>query len=356
MIASILSATPPAGIGVFEVDEGALPSVVNDLRPRMLVLTNVFRDQLDRFAEPERVARLLREGADRLPRGSRIVANADDPLLWASLEDLWPVGFSVSGVLFSPESGSDAEPETCPLCAGSLRFERRTIANLGSGRCDGCGWRSSSGSYRATLISQAGLEASVLEVCGELLTLPMGGIHNAYNAVAAIAAAAEMGIPPHGAISVLEEFQPRFGRAEELLFDGGHLWVALIKNPAGAGAVIQGVCADGRVGALVVAISDRDADGRDVSWIWDADFERLVRLGVPVVAAGTRADDVAVRAKYAGRAPDAVEAEPLAAIQAAVERCRPDAMVVVLATYTAMLDIRQALLGDRSARIEDSGG
>jgi UDP-N-acetylmuramyl tripeptide synthase len=202
-------------------------------------------------------------------------------------------------------------------------------------------------------VSRAGIEALVLELCEELLTLPLGGIHNAYNAVAAVAAAAELGIAPHQAISALEGFSPRFGRAEEFLFDDRHLWLALIKNPAGAGSVIRDLCTDRRVGAVVVAISDRDADGRDVSWIWDVEFERLVRLETTIVAGGTRAADTAVRLKYAGRVPDFVEAHPLPAILAATRSCPPDGLVAVLATYTAMLDIREALFGDRSTRVED---
>src|SRR5207244_9074694 len=114
-------------------------------------------------------------------------------------------------------------------------------------------------------------------------------------------------VAPGRAISPLYAFQPRFGRAEDLLFDDRHLWLALIKNPAGAGSVIGEVCADHRVKAAVVAISDADADGRDVSWIWDTEFESLVARGVHLVAAGTRAADTAVRLKYAGRASDVVE-------------------------------------------------
>ena len=151
------------------------------------------------------------------------------------------------------------------------------------------------------MVSQAGLEGSVLEFDDELITLPLGGIHNAYNAVAALAAARELGIATTRAVTAIEDFHPRFGRSEELLFSDRHLWMALVKNPAGAGVVIQEVCADLRVGAVVVAISDRDADGHDVSWIWDADLERIAGLGVPVVAGGTRAADTAVELRIPER-------------------------------------------------------
>jgi len=366
VVSAFLSARQDAAVGVLEIDEGALPSLICEVRPRLLVLTNVFRDQLDRFPEPEGVAARLRIAAERLPTGSILVANADDPLLWASLEELDPVGFSVlaaptggatqggRGGASAPAFAADAEPESCPRCGAGLVFNRRTMAGLGSAHCDGCGWSSTAGHYVATLVSRAGIEASVLELCEELLTLPLGGIHNAYNAVAAVAAAAELGIAPHRAMSALEGFHPRFGRGEELLFDDRHLWLALIKNPAGAGSVIRDVCTDRRLGAVVVAISDRDADGRDVSWIWDAEFDRLVTLEAPLVAGGTRAADTAVRLKYAGRVPDVVEPDPLTAVRAATRSCPPDGLVAVLATYTAMLDIREALVGDRSTRAEDA--
>ncbi len=365
VVSAFLSPKQDAAVGVLEIDEGALPSLIREIRPRLLVLTNVFRDQLDRFPEPEGVASRLRIAAERLPADSILVANADDPLLWAYLEDLDPIGFSViaspdsgadqrgEGGVGAPRLAADAEPESCLRCGAGLVFTRRTMAGLGSAHCDGCGWGSTVGRYVATLVSRAGIEASVLELCEELLTLPLGGIHNAYNAVAAVAAAVELGIAPHRAISALEAFHPRFGRAEELLFDDRHLWLALIKNPAGAGSVIRDVCTDRRVGAVVVAISDRDADGRDVSWIWDTEFERLVTLEAPLVAGGTRGADTAVRLKYAGRVPDVVQADPLAAVRAATRSCPPDGLVAVLGTYTAMLDIREALVGDRSTRAED---
>jgi UDP-N-acetylmuramyl tripeptide synthase len=344
-----------ARFGVFEVDEAALPLLVAELRPRMLVLMNVFRDQLDRFPEPDRVLLLLRHAAEVLPSSATIVANADDPHLWAALEDLHPIGFSVAReTAIPPEADtSDSEPGICFRCGGRLRFLRRTMANLGSARCAQCGWRSAEAEYVAELVAQAGVEASVFEVCGEIVTLPLGGVHNAYNAVAALAATAELGIEPVRAVAALESFQARFGRGEEMWFEDRHLWLGLIKNPAGAGPVVGAVCADRRVGAVVVAVSDRDADGRDISWIWDADLEQLALLEVPIVAAGTRAADTAVRMKYAGSAPQAVETEPLAAVRAAAERCSRDRIVAVLATYTAMLDVREGLIGDRTARVED---
>ncbi len=354
---ALLDAPRDAGFGVFEVDEAALPRLVDDLRPRLLVLTNVFRDQLDRFAEPERVAELLAQAARSLPSGSVIVANADDPQLWHAVEDLEPVGF---GVITDAESaagpdagGTGAEPETCPACGAPLEFSRRTMANLGAARCGRCAWRSPAVPYRARLVSRAGAEAQVLLIRDELLTLPLGGLHDAYNAAAAIAAADLLGIPVYRSVSALEAFEPRFGRAEELDFGEARLWLGLVKNPAGAAAVIGEVAVDRRVGAAVLAVSDRDADGRDVSWIWDADVERLVGRGIPMVPSGSRAADVAVRLKYAGAHVLPAEADLEAALDAAAAACPPGRLVAVLATYTAMLDVRKAVLGTRAGRVMD---
>ena len=365
---SLLEAPRSARMAVFEVDEGALPGLVPMLRPRVLVLTNVFRDQLDRFGEPERVASLLRRAADLLPSDAKVVANADDPHLWHAVADLRPIGYGVMmptrDPAASPEPGfagrsaratTEGEPEACPSCGSQLTFSSRTLANLGRARCDHCGWHSAQPDYEARIESGAGLDSLAFEIRGTQVKLPMGGIHNAYNAAAAIAATGAVGVPLHTAIAALERFEPRFGRSEGLQLDGRPVWLALIKNPAGAGAVIQEVASDPRVGAAVISISDQTADGRDISWIWDADFERLVDLGIPLVPSGRRAYDTAVRLKYAGAEPESPHPDPMTAIRTAQARCRKDPCVVaVLATYTAMLDVRRAFARTRAGRVLDS--
>jgi UDP-N-acetylmuramyl tripeptide synthase len=341
-----------ATAAVLEVDEGSLPSLTRRLRPKLLVLTNVFRDQLDRFGEPERVTALLREAAEALPAGARVVANADDPLLWHALRWTDPTGFGISLVGTGGDANpADAEPAVCPACGGQLAYARRTIAHLGRARCEACEWTSPRPAARGTVVAQAGVRGIVLESNGELLTLPLGGLHNAYNAMAALAAAEALGIHRPVALAALERFTPQFGRAEEFQLDGRRLWLTLMKNPAGAAATVRAVASDVDVGAAVICVNDRHADGRDVSWIWDADFERLAATGMPLVASGRRAEEVALRLKYAGAwAPP--EPDPLDAIARAVSQCERGRVVAVLATYTAMLDVRRGLLGGRAARVE----
>ncbi len=365
-IASALLAAPSsASIGVFEVDEAALPHMIPMLRPKVLVLTNVFRDQLDRFGEPERVVELLREAESLLPPGARVVANVDDSAMWEAVADADPIGFGVvlpaNNFRPSPKAGpgptsqatAASEPETCPACAGQLTVLRRAVANLGSFECDRCGWGSAWPDYRAVVRASGGLSGTIFELRGILVTLPVGGIHNVYDAAAAVAAAGVLGIPPVRSIAALEYFEPRFGRAEVLEVDGRPVWLALIKNPAGAGMVIEEVASDPTIRVAVISVSDRPADGRDISWIWDTDFEWLVARGIALIPSGRRAADVAVRLKYAGAASMPALADPVAAVRAA-QACDPGgAMVAVLATYTAMLDVRSALARGRVARVVD---
>ena len=354
---SLLDRSSRARTAVFEVDEATLVSVVPALRPRLLVLTNVFRDQLDRFGEIERVVQLLRRSCELLPEGATVVANVDDPLLWPALADHHPVGF---GVVLSRDLAEHAaatgspgvEAEVCPLCGERLLYESRTIAHLGVARCSKCSWHSSAPDYQALVLAREGLRSVTLEIAGCSIVLGTGGVHNAYNAVASVAAADLLGVPPARAATALSSFRPRFGRAEEMRVDGRSVWLALMKNPGAADALIGEIAGDPSVGSVVVAVNDASADGRDISWIWDVDFERLAVAGLPLVPSGNRASDVAVRLKYAGGSPEAERRAPLEAIAASLAACPPDRSPVVLATYTAMLDVRSAV-GGRNQRLTD---
>src|SRR5207253_6014883 len=196
-VGSALAFAPPeARAGVFEVDEGALGRVVPVLRPRVLVLTNVFRDQLDRFGEPETVARLLDESGRALPEGSTVVANADDPLLWHAVRDLGAVGFGVRATAVTGGARNDAEPEVCPSCGDALAYRRRTISHLGAATCPRCGWSNDDAAFLADVETRSGLDSLSMTVAGARCELRLGGIHNAYNAAAAIAAAASLGVLP----------------------------------------------------------------------------------------------------------------------------------------------------------------
>jgi len=351
---SLLRVSMATEMAVFEVDEATLMNVMAELEPRVLVLTNVFRDQMDRFGEVERVIELLVRSCELLPEDATILANVDDPLLWPALEHRDPIGFGIrllEGAASEPSMLVEAE--VCSRCGGPLVYASRTFAHLGVAGCSTCSWRSTEPMYVGTVTARGGLRSVTLEVGGERLTLPTGGVHNAYNAMAALAAADQLGVSMSHAVQTLRSFEPRFGRAEQVQVDGRPVWLALMKNPGAAGVLIDEIADDPHVGSVVVSVNDAAADGRDISWIWDADFERLVRAGLPLVPSGQRVDDVAVRLKYTGGSVEPRCPDPLDAITAALAVCPSDRSPVVLATYTAMLSVRKAI-GGRVASLADA--
>ena len=182
----------------------------------------------------------------------------------------------------------------------------------------------------------------------------VGGQHNAYNAAAAIAAASSFGIAASRSIDALASFVPRFGRSECLSFDERSFWVFLAKNPVSCVAATRQIAADPRIRAVVVLVNDRAADGRDVSWIWDAGLEELLRLDIPILAGGARAHDIALRFRYARGSVDIVDPDLAQLLSKVRGVTRPGDNVAVVSTYTAMLGFRRAVLGSRSAGVSDT--
>lgn len=350
---ALLDTTDDTEFAVLEIDEGSLDGLIPLLRPRALVLTNIFRDQLDRFGETERVAELFARAARNLPEGGRVIANADDPLLWDAVEGCSVTGFGVAGAPGRGGAPASREPQVCPRCKAPLIYTEHTIGHLGAWRCDRCGFGPDGEVSRAVLTSRGGSTGARLDIDGLHLDLSVGGVHNAYNAVAALTACIELGVVPEAAAGPLEAFRGRFGRNELINMSGREVRLLLMKNPAGASVAIEDIASDPRVGAVVVAVNDRAADGRDVSWIWDVDFESLVGPDVVLVPSGRRAQDVALRLKYAGGAPEAAHRSAGGALRSAIERCPQSRSTIVLATYTAMLELRSAVWGRGAARLTD---
>ena len=273
-------------------------------------------------------------------------------MLWSAIEDRTPVGFGIRLLERPVASPFGSEAEVCPRCGARLEYASRTIAHLGAALCRRCSWRSAPPAYLGVVIAREGLRSVTLDVAGERVTIPTGGVHNAYNAIAAIAAADLLGIPSKLSAEALRDFGPRFGRSEPVDVDGIPVWLTLMKNPGAADVLIREIVRDERIGAVIVSVNDASADGRDISWIWDVDFERLAQQGMPLFPSGRRAEDVAVRLKYAGGTVDQTRVDALEAIGAAVAACPAGRSPVVLATYTAMLDIRHAV-GGRVASLAD---
>jgi lipid II isoglutaminyl synthase (glutamine-hydrolysing) len=339
----------PGQFGLFEVDEAWLPSVADQLDPRLLLLSNLFRDQLDRYGELELLADRWAELVGRLDGRARFVLNADDPLV----ADL---GRGREGVTyFGVEDDSQALPSMqhaadskhCRNCGAAYVYEAVYLGHLGRYRCPNCGRERPAPQVAATRVRLDGMSGSHVTLRtpqGELeLDLPLPGLYNVYNAVAAAATALELGVPLDTVDKALEGFGGAFGRVETIPMDGRRVSILLIKNPAGANEVLRTLTLeDGRLD-LWLALNDRIADGRDVSWIWDADFEVLAGRVRRATCAGTRAEEMALRLKYAGiDAEIEVERELERSLDGAVAGAEGERLYA-LPTYTALLELRDLL-------------
>ena len=356
-VASALLASPPRAMGLFEVDEAALAGVTAELQPTVLVLGNLFRDQLDRYGELEMVGERWAAVTSGLGGDRVLVRNGDDPLV-ASLPAgqaravMFGIGDASAALAEMPHA---ADSKWCARCGTRLGYASVFLGHLGDWECPNCGLRRPSLDVTATEIEMHGLES-----CRFLLRTPFGegpvrlpvpGVYNVYNALAAAAAACALGrVPIERIVSGLERFDPAFGRFEELEVDGRPVVLLLVKNPAGANEVIRTLAGDPAPKQLLVALNDRIADGRDVSWIWDVDWEPLAASAERAVATGTRAAEMALRLSYAGLPGDRLEVAEDAA--AALDRAVAGGTgpLYVLATYTAMLELRSLLVERGAAR------
>lgn len=228
------------------------------------------------------------------------------------------------------------------------------LAHLGDWRCPSCGLHRPEPHVRATRVELRGVDGIGITVQtphGEIRAdLPLPGVHNAYNATAAVAAAVAMGLPAEAIAAGLASGEAAFGRAERLHADGRDLVLLLAKNPTGANETVRTVLLDPEPPHLLIALNDRTADGRDISWIWDVDYEPLFARAASLTLTGDRAHELALRCRYAGVPPDAVRVVPgpAAAIDAALGAVPAGGTLYVLPTYTAMLELR-AVLVERGA-------
>jgi lipid II isoglutaminyl synthase (glutamine-hydrolysing) len=342
--------------GLFELDEGWLPRVAPQLRPRLLVLGNLFRDQLDRYGELELLADQWAVLVEALSPDTGLALNADDPLI-ADLGRDRDLRRRPGVTYFGIEDQTQALPELqhahdakhCRRCGAPYAYDRAFVGHLGHYTCPNCEADRPTPDVAATEIELRGISSSRMRVAtpeGDLeLELPLPGLYNVYNALAAIAAGLRSGIPLDRIRSGLESMRAVFGRVETIEVSAKPVSILLIKNPAGANEVLRTLSLEASDGGidLWIALNDGIADGRDVSWIWDADFELLTDGVRRVICAGTRASEMALRLKYAGWPGDAIDVmEPIApsldeAVKAAPER------LFALPTYTALLELRTLL-------------
>jgi lipid II isoglutaminyl synthase (glutamine-hydrolysing) len=348
-VASTLLSAPGAELGLLEVDEFALPEVMRRVRPRVVSLGNLFRDQLDRYGELEHIAERWRDSVAELPPSATLVVNADDPLVAQLAEDrTGSLRFGVDDPrLARPALQHAADSKYCIRCGTPYEYPAAYVGHLGDYRCPACGHARPPLDVAARAIELDGLEGSsfdlVTPVGTERLWLPLPGLYNVYNALAAATTALALETPLDEIRAGLGAFTAAFGRFERIEAGDRTVLMLLIKNPAGANEAIRTLEEGGVPETLVIALNDRIADGRDVSWIWDVDFEPLLDAAGRIVVTGERAAELALRFTYAGFDPARLEVIP--ALRAALDRglalVPPGGELAVLPTYTAMLDLRR---------------
>jgi len=352
---------PRADVGVIEADEAAFPEIARLVAPRVVVLNNLFRDQLDRYGEINTIATRWRTAVADLPDGTTVVVNVDDPAL-AAVTD----GIAARRVAFGLDERQyrlnalphAADAATCRRCGHDLVYEALYVSHLGDWRCPNCGNARPTLAVTGRDVLLDGVDAlrvtvdiagTTSERPGGCLELAVGvpGLYNAYNVVAATAAAHTLGVPEATTVRALGAFRAAFGRIERVAFRERTLVLALVKNPVGFNEVLRMLTSTaGLTVPTLIAINDLAADGRDVSWLWDVDFELLAEGTAPLSTTGLRGADMANRLKYAGIPNERLHPLPndlRSALETFVESVPKGGTAYVLPTYTAMLDLRRIL-------------
>ncbi len=368
---TLLAAAKPGGaiageLGLFEVDELWLERLTAELQPRALLLGNLFRDQLDRYGELDTIAARWEQVLNTGER--KLVLNADDPLiadlgrehpgaLYFGLED---DSLALAGMAHA------ADARHCRRCGAPYVFDAVYVGHLGHYHCASCGQSRPTPTVTASDVHLEGVRAARFTLATPAgraeISLALPGVYNVYNALAAAALASALDVPLESIVAGLAGSRAAFGRAEivSVSIPARHadgeavpagtrvLQILLVKNPVGANEVLRTLALEPGEHDLLGVLNDHIADGRDVSWIWDADFELLAGRIRRATCSGTRAADLAARLKYAGVEPERIEVrEDLADALATAAADRPDgagAPLFALPTYTAMLALRELLV------------
>ena len=330
---------------VFEVDENALPSILSYLKttnhqPRIsIVLLNLFRDQLDRYGEVDSIADHWKQTLQNLGSDTTVIINADDPQLafiGASIKKNI-LYFGLDNKTYYVENIQHATDSTyCPSCSEKLIYKGVYYSHLGDWDCPKC-------PFTHPILNQTSKE----------IDSPLEGVYNLYNTVAATALAKQLGISSQDITASIKGFLPAFGRMEEIIYKGKQIKILLSKNPTGFNESLRTMRASPQHGPMLLLLNDRIPDGTDVSWIWDVDFEVLAHDEYKIIVSGDRALDMALRLKYGGLSYEVenkharmiIEENIQKAVDRFVETIGDKETGWVLATYSAMLDVRKILTG-----------
>ena len=338
------------GLRSFSNPSGANLKAGLAAEPRAVIVTNIFRDQLDRFGEVTGTASYIREGLRLAPHAVQCL-NADCMLTVSTGENLPgpKLYFGINEPL-SGQSPTVSDVPRCLRCGGIYRYRYHTYAHLGNYYCPSCGSEHPRPQAAVSHISSLGEDSSEVTFClGEDMVsgvIGVPGVYNIYNAAAALAGAMALGLDPRSAVKSLSQTGAGFGRMEKLSVGSVDVRIILVKNPVGLSRALDYLCTRKDTFRAVFCLNDRINDGTDISWIWDADFDRFAdccrETGSSVSVAGTRAADMGLRLKYAGFPEDSISLyETMDDLAESIRDA--DCPVCVLPNYTAMLEIRERL-------------
>ena len=353
---ALLAAThdhaPADQLGVFEVDEFWLDRIAPQLAPRAMLLGNLFRDQLDRYGELESIADRWAAVVSAMP-STALVLNADDPLVADLGRDHGRTTyFGVEDPAMAlPEMQHASDSKHCRRCGAAYVYDAIYLGHLGHYHCPACGQQRPDPAIAADSVVLRGTRSSSFRLRTPAGTaqvkLPLPGLYNVYNALGAAALGIELSVDLDTVVAGLESVKAAFGRAETVAIGSTELQILLVKNPAGANEILRTLALEPNALELLAVLNDRTADGRDISWVWDADFELLACRVAHVTCAGTRAAELALRLKYAGLPTERIDVvgDLGGALDLALARTESERLFV-LPTYTALLEL-QSLLASR---------
>lgn len=328
---------------VLESDEAYLTKLYDFMKSDYLVVTNLFRDQLDRYGELNTTAEFIKNAIDKNP-DLKLILNADDPIVATFDRTKYAVYYGFENVEYDcnyeHKSNAPSEVFNC-LCGHPLEYSKQFFAQQGHYFCSKCGYKRHECNYPADVKVFNDYSIITVKNRGDAyeFKVNLAGLYNAYNALAAIAFAFETGLNQDEIQKAFDNYKAIFGRTEKRIINGNPAVIQLIKNPTGASEVLKTVDLKSNI---VIAINDNYADGRDISWLWDSDFEQLKDAQNLVITSGKRANDMATRLKYAGIPQEKIIIEPN--IKKAIEMATTNGKTTILPSYTALLKINKEKL------------
>jgi lipid II isoglutaminyl synthase (glutamine-hydrolysing) len=329
---------------VIECDEANLTLLTNYVTPEIITITNLFRDQLDRYGEVYTTLKKILKGIKKVPL-SNLVLNADEPLLGDLDVENRTIyyGFKCS-LNNKKEVKINADSKFCKKCKHPYKYNFITYSHLGDFYCDNCGYKRPNLDYAIDEIKETSQNGSLVVINGEEYYINQPGDYNIYNALCAYSVAKTCDVPSSVIYTSLKNQKSSFGRQEIIDVDGKEVKIILVKNPAGYDEAINSISLDNKSFDLAVLLNDNYADGRDVSWIWDVNFESLLSLNINnILISGIRLYDMAVRLKVAGLDENKfILCDDFKNLTEKIKQCSEN-RVYILATYTSMIGFRKYL-------------